>query len=62
MDPETKMAVTEPLMRELKVSREEADTKPKIVPVHILNDVSATMMKINREVCLCGAVNKQYVH
>ena len=51
MDPETKLAVTEPLMEELVASRKEADTKAKIAPVHVLNDVSATMAKINREVC-----------
>ena len=50
MDPEMKVAVTEPLMKELVASREEADMKAKIAPVHVLNDVSATMAKINREV------------
>lgn len=42
--------ITDPLMDELMASREEADTKAKIAPVHILNDVSATMARINREV------------
>lgn len=50
MDPDTKVMVTDPLMDELAASREEADTKAKIAPVHILNDVSATMAKVNREV------------
>ena len=58
MDPETKMVVTDPLLGELVSSREEADVKPKIAPVHISNDVSATMTKINREVRLCSAVNE----
>ena len=52
MDPETKVAITDPLMEELVASREEADMGAKIAPVHILNDVSATMSKINREVSL----------
>ena len=51
MGPEVKVAVTNNLMEELVASREEADTKAKIAPVHVLNDVSATMAKINREVC-----------
>ena len=57
MDLETKAAITDPLMEDLIVSREEADTKAKTAPVHILNDVSATMMKIKCEVRLktgCG--------
>ena len=52
MDPETRAAITDPLMEELVASREEADMGAKIAPVHILNDVSATMSKINREVSL----------
>lgn len=51
MDSETKVAITDPLLEELVSLREEADTRPKIAPVHVLNDVSATMAKINREVC-----------
>ena len=51
MDPEMKTAATDHLLEELVTSREEADAKAKIAPVHILNDVSATMAKINREVC-----------
>ena len=50
MDTKTKVAITDPLIDELAVSQEEADTKTKIVPVHVLNDVSATMAKINCEV------------
>jgi hypothetical protein len=50
MDPRTKVAVTDPLMEELVTSREEMDTKAKLTPVHTLNDVSATIMKINHEV------------
>lgn len=50
MDSDTREAITDPLLDELMSMREEADTKPKIAPVHVLNDVSATMMKINREV------------
>ena len=56
MGPEVKAAVTDPLMEELVLSREEADTKPKIAPVHVLNDVSATMAKISREVRPCNGV------
>jgi len=51
MDQETKTAITDPLMEELITSRDEADTGAKIVPVHILNDVSAIMAKVTREVC-----------
>jgi hypothetical protein len=57
MTPESKKAATDPLLEELVSSREEADTKPKIAPVHVLNNVSATMAKINHEVCPCNAVN-----
>ena len=53
MDSETKVAVTDPLMEELVALQEEADTKAKIAPVHVLNDVNATMAKITREVCPC---------
>ena len=52
MDLEMKVAITDPLMEELVASREEADTGAKIALVHILNDVSATMSKINCEVSL----------
>lgn len=50
MDKETQAAVTDHLIEEIMASREEADTKAKIVPVHVLNDVSGTMAKITREV------------
>lgn len=60
MDPETKVAVTDPLMKDLVASREEADTKAKITPVHVLNDVSATMAKINREVRLQKHIHDFY--
>ena len=50
MDTELKVAITDPLLEELIASREEADTRAKITPVHVLNDVSATMAKVNREV------------
>jgi hypothetical protein len=50
MNPEEKAAATDTLLEELVSSREEADMKPKVAPVHVLNDVSATMAKINREV------------
>lgn len=45
-----KVAVTDPLMEELVTLRGEMDTKAKLTPVHTLNDVSATITKINREV------------
>lgn len=50
MDDETKVRLTDPLMEELAASREELDTKPKIIPIHVRNDVSSTMAKITREV------------
>ena len=50
MDPEMKPIITDPLIKELVALREEADTKAKVTPVHVLNDVSATMTKITREV------------
>lgn len=50
MGPEAKAAVTDNLLKELVSSREDAGTKPKIVPVHIFNDVSVTMAKIKCEV------------
>jgi len=50
MDQEMKVALTDPLMEDLIALRQEADTKPKIAPVHVLHDVSTTMAKINREV------------
>ena len=52
MDSEMKAAITDPLLEELAASREEADTGAKTTPVHVLNDVTATMAKITREVCL----------
>ena len=50
MDIKTKVAITDPLIDELVASRKEIETKAKIAPVHVLNDVSATMGKITREV------------
>jgi hypothetical protein len=50
MDHKAKVEATDLSLEELKALREEADVKPKIAPVHVLNDVSATMAKINREV------------
>jgi predicted pyridoxine 5'-phosphate oxidase superfamily flavin-nucleotide-binding protein len=51
MDPDTKVAVTDPLLDELETWRKEIENKPKITPIHVLNDVTATMTKINGEVC-----------
>ena len=48
---ETKVMATDGLLEELAETRQEADTRAKVMPVHILNDVSATMAKIIREVC-----------
>ena len=53
MSPKAKVTVTDPLLEKLISLREDADMKLKIAPVHVLNDVSATMVKINREVCPC---------
>jgi len=50
MDADTKVAVTDPLLEELVAFREEVDTKPKIMPIHVLRDVTTTMAKINQEV------------
>ena len=50
MDAEKKAEVTNPLIEELVLVRKEADTKLRITPVHILNDVSATVAKIKHEV------------
>ena len=36
--------------RELIASREEIDKGAKVAPVHVFNDVSATMTKIKHEV------------
>ena len=52
MSDEMKVSLTDPLLEELEASREEADTKPKVIPIHVLNDVSSTMAKITREVRL----------
>ena len=52
MDNDTKTKLTDPLLEEFAVLREVTDTKPKIIPVHVLNDVSSTMAKIICEVCL----------
>jgi hypothetical protein len=62
MNSEAKVAATSDLLEELVSSRQEADTKPKIAPVHVLNDVSATMAKINREVCPCDAVSRDDIN
>ena len=51
MDPEMKTTATDHLLEELVTLQEEADTKAKIALVHILNDVSGAMAKINHEVC-----------
>lgn len=51
LDSGTKVALTDPLLQELVTWREEVDTKPKITPIHVLKDVTATMAKINQEVC-----------
>ena len=51
MDNKMKATVTDPLMEEFMLAREQADTKPKLTPVHVLNDVSATVAKIKNEVC-----------
>lgn len=50
LDLEAKVVVTNPLLEELVTWREEVDTRPKITPIHVLNDVTATMAKINQEV------------
>ena len=52
MDPEMKAIITDPLIEELVALREEANTKANVTPVHVLNDVSATMTKITHEVRL----------
>lgn len=52
MDPEMKLVLTDPLLKELATSRGDAESKPKTVPIHILKDVTATMAKINQEVRL----------
>jgi hypothetical protein len=53
MDLSEKKAATDTLLEELVMARQETDIKAKVTPVHILNDVSATMAKIIREVgCL----------
>ena len=62
MDEETKAVVTDAPMEELKLAQEEADTKPKITPAHILNDVSTTVAKIKREVCFHNPVDGHSVH
>ena len=62
MNDETKIAVTDPLLEEFVLEREEADTKPKINSVHILNDVSATIGKIKCEVRSHNPVNGHLMH
>lgn len=58
MSPEAKLAITDPLLGELVSWREKADLGPKIVPVHVYNDVSATVLKITREVRSYSLVNR----
>lgn len=50
MDKDTQIRLTDPHLEELAAAREETDTKPKIVPVHVFNDVSSTMEKVTSEV------------
>ena len=52
MSEATKIDLTDPLLEEHAALREEADTKPKVIPTHILGDVSSTMAKITHEVRL----------
>jgi hypothetical protein len=52
MDADTQTRVTDPYLEEFAASREEADMKPKIIPIHVFNDVTATMAKVTREVCV----------
>jgi hypothetical protein len=52
MDKETQVVVTNPLMDGLIAAQEEAETKVKIVPVHILNNVTVMISKITCEVCV----------
>jgi hypothetical protein len=51
MSRDAKAAATDGLLEQLVEARRDMDTKAKITPVHILNDVLATMAKIIREVC-----------
>lgn len=51
MDWEMQEAITDPLMEEFATLRAEADTKAKVTLVHILNDVTVTITRINSEVC-----------
>lgn len=57
MSEDMKAAVTDGLLEELTETHKEADTKAKIMPVHILNDVSATMAKIVREVSVISSIH-----
>lgn len=57
MDVETKAELTNSLMEELVLAREEADTRPRITPVHVLNDMSATVAKIKCEVHPSSSMN-----
>lgn len=50
MDREMQAAATDPLMEELRAHREEVETRPKITPVHVLKDVTATIAKLTKEV------------
>lgn len=51
MSDNAKVVATDGPLEELIKARQETDTKAKVTPVHILNDVSATIAKIVREVC-----------
>ena len=50
MDSGAQAEVTRSAMDELAASREEIDTGAKITPVHVFNDVSATITKIKHKV------------
>ena len=62
LDDEAKAAVTDPVMEELMLAREEANMKPKITPIHVLNDMSATIAKIKCEVCPHNPADGHLVH
>ena len=50
MDADMQIALTDPHLGELAASQETADKMPKIIPIHVLNDVTSTMAKVTREV------------
>lgn len=50
MNLEAQAEATDSAMGELIASREEIDKGAKVAPVHVFNDVSATMTKIKHEV------------